>query len=43
LLLGMRFISVEYVKIVVGARFISVEYVKIVVRYEIHQCGVREN
>jgi hypothetical protein len=39
----MRFISVEYVKIVVGVRFISVEYVKIVVRYEIHQCGVREN
>ena len=54
MLLGMRYISVEYVKIVVryeiqymklllGVRYISVDYVKIVVRYKIHQCGVCEN
>jgi len=39
----MRYISVEYVKIVVRCEIISVEYVKIVVRYKIHQRGVCEN
>ena len=54
MLSGMRFISEDYVRIVVGyeiqyvklllgVRYISVEYVTIVVRYEIHQCGVCEN